>query len=58
VPGNPIRVTEQAFVLADKTTMAAAGIGPAAGATFSEMHALLAGNRALQILATHEMTVN
>jgi hypothetical protein len=58
VLGNPIRVTEPAFVLADKTTMAAAGIGPAAGATFSEMHALLAGNRALQILATHEMTVN
>jgi hypothetical protein len=58
VPGNPIRVAEPAFVLADKTTMAAAGIGPAAGATFSEMHALLAGNRALQILATHEMTVN
>jgi hypothetical protein len=57
-PGNPIRVVEPAFVLADKTTMAASGIGPAAGATFSEMRALLAGNRALQILATHEMTVN
>jgi hypothetical protein len=58
VPGNPIRVAEPAFVLADKATMAAAGIGPAAGSTFSEMHGLLAGNRALQILATHEMTVN
>ena len=57
-PGNPIRVAEPAFVLADKTTIAASGIGPAAGATFSEMHALLAGNRALQILATHETTVN
>ena len=57
-PGNPIRVAEPAFVLADKLTMAAAGIGPAAGATFSEMHALLAGNRNLQIVATHEMTVH
>jgi hypothetical protein len=57
-PGNPIRVAQPAFVLADKTTMAPVGIGPAAGTTFSDMHALLAGNRALQILATHEMTVN
>ena len=58
VPGNPIRVAEPAFVLADKATMTAAGIGPAGGATFSEMHGLLAGNRALQILGTYEMTVN
>jgi hypothetical protein len=56
--GNPIRVAEPAFVLADKNTMAAAGIGPAAGATFSDLHALLAGNRSLQIVATHEMTVH
>ena len=51
-------MAQPAFVLADKITMAPAGIGPAAGATFSEMHALLAGNPALQILATHEMTAN
>jgi hypothetical protein len=56
--GNPVRIAQPAFVLADKITMAPAGIGPAAGATFSEMHALLAGNRALQILATHEITAN
>jgi hypothetical protein len=57
-PGNPIGVAKPAFVLADKNTLAPAGIGPAAGATFSEMHALLAGNRALQIVATYEMTAN
>jgi len=57
-PGNPIRVGQPAFVLADKITMAPAGIGPAAGSTFSDMHALLAGNPTLQILATHEMTAN
>jgi hypothetical protein len=56
--GNPIRVAQPAFVLADKATLAPAGIGPATGATFSEMHALLAGNRALQIVATHELTAN
>jgi len=58
VPGNPIRVAEPAFVLTDKATLSVAGIGPAAGATFSDMHALLAGNRALQIVATHEIRVN
>jgi hypothetical protein len=57
-PGNPIRVAQPAFVLADKITMAPASIGPAAGGTFSDMHALLAGNPAFQILATHEMTAN
>lgn len=53
--GNPIRVAEPAFVLADKTTLLASGVGPATGATFSDMHALLASNRNLQIVATHEM---
>ena len=37
--GNPIRVAEPAFVVADTATLAPPGIGPAAGATFSELHA-------------------
>jgi hypothetical protein len=57
-PGTPIRLAQPVFVLADKITMAPAGIGPTAGGTFSEMHALLAGNPTLEILATHEMTAN
>jgi hypothetical protein len=56
--GNPVRIAQPAFMLADKITMAPAGIGPATGTTFSEMHALLAGNRVLQILATHEITAH
>jgi hypothetical protein len=58
IQGNPIRVTQQAFVLADRITMAPSGIGPTTGGTFSDMRALLAGNRALQILATHEIAAN
>jgi hypothetical protein len=54
-PGNPIRVAEPAFVLVDKNTMAMSGLGPAAGANFSDVHALLAGTRSLQIVATHEL---
>jgi hypothetical protein len=54
-PGNPVRVAEPAFVLADKATLSPAGIGPAGGTTFSDLHALLAGNRNLQIVATHEI---
>jgi len=57
-PGNPIRVAEPAFVLADPTTLAPATVGPAAGATFSQMRALLAQHPNLQIIATHEMTAN
>jgi hypothetical protein len=56
--GNPVRVAEPAFVLADRSTMAAADSASAPGTTFSDMHALLAGRRNLQIVATHEMTVN
>jgi hypothetical protein len=55
--GTPIRVAAPAFVLADRSTMAVADPAPAAGTTFSDMHALLAGRRNLQIAATHEMTV-
>jgi hypothetical protein len=55
--GNPIRVVEPAFVLADKLTLAASDVSSAAGTTFSDMRALLAGNRNLQIVATHEITV-
>ena len=56
--GNPIRVAQPAFVLADPATLAPAAIGPAAGATFSQMRALLAQHPKLQIIATHEMTAN
>jgi hypothetical protein len=62
-PGNPIRVAEPAFVLVDADTLAPAGIGPASGATYSDVRALLNQelNRVpaqlghLQIVATHEM---
>jgi hypothetical protein len=53
--GNPVRVAEPAFVVADTATLAPPGIGPAAGATFSDLYPLIAGNRNLQIVATHEM---
>jgi hypothetical protein len=63
-PGNPVRVAEPLFALADAGTLASAGIGPAAGATFSEVQAMLDGEiarapgqrDALLIVATHEMT--
>jgi hypothetical protein len=55
VAGTPIRVREPAFLLADKSTMVPADLGRAARTTFSDMHALLAGRRNLQIVATHEM---
>ena len=50
-------------MLADAGTLAPAGIGPAAGATFSEVQAMLDGEiarapgqrDALLIVATHEM---
>jgi hypothetical protein len=62
-PGNPIRVAEPAFVLVDSVTLAPAGIGPARGAVYSDVRALLDGelNRVpaqqghLQIVSTHEM---
>lgn len=62
-PGNPARVAEPLFALADAGTLASAGIGPAAGATFSEVQAMLDGEiarapgqrDALLIVATHEM---
>ena len=57
-PGNPIRVAEPAFVLADPTTLAPAPIVPAAGATFSAMRALLAANPNLQVIATHELAAH
>jgi len=53
--GHPIRVAEPAFVVVDKSTLTSSGIGPAAGATVSNLHALIAGNRNLQIVAVHEM---
>jgi hypothetical protein len=53
--GHPIRVAEPAFVAVDRTTLAASGVGPAAGATFSDLHALVAANRNLQIIAKHEI---
>jgi hypothetical protein len=53
--GNPILVAEPAFVVADTATLAPPGIGPAAGATFSELQSLIAGNPTLQIVASHEM---
>jgi hypothetical protein len=56
--GKPIRVAEPSFALADRSTLAAADVSAAAGTTFSDMHALLAGRNNLQIVATHEMTVN
>ncbi len=64
-PGNPIRVTEPAFVVVNADTLAPAGIGPASGGVYSDMHALLAQElnrvptqqRHLQIVATHEMVV-
>jgi hypothetical protein len=48
-------VAEPAFVVADTSTMALSGVGPAAGATFSDLHALLGSRRGLQIVATHEL---
>jgi hypothetical protein len=57
-PGNPIVVAEPAFVLADQNTMRAAGIGPAAGTTFSAVQALMGRRRDLQVVATHEIAVN
>jgi hypothetical protein len=53
--GHPIRVAEPAFVAVDRTTLAASGVGPAAGATFIDLHALVAANRNLQIIAKHEI---
>ncbi|HWY96122.1 MAG TPA: DUF6603 domain-containing protein [Steroidobacteraceae bacterium] len=53
--GTPLRVAEPAFVVADTSTMALSGVGPAAGATFSDLHALLGSRRGLQIVATHEL---
>ena len=58
VPGNPIRVAEPAFVLVDPATLAPTPVGRAAGATFSQMRALLAQHPNLQIVATHEMMAN
>ena len=40
-PGNPIRVAQQSFVIADPTNLTPAGIGPAAGATYTAAAALL-----------------
>ena len=62
-PGNPIRVAEPAFVLVDADTLASTGIGPASGATYSDVRALLnqelnrvpAQQGHLQIVGTHEM---
>jgi hypothetical protein len=62
-PGNPIRVAEPAFVLVDTDTLAPVGIGPAKGAVYSDVRALLnqelnrvpAQQGHLQIVATHEV---
>ncbi|HET6844343.1 MAG TPA: DUF6603 domain-containing protein [Candidatus Angelobacter sp.] len=62
-PGNPIQVAEPAFVLVDANTLAPTGIGPASGATYSDVRALLnqelnrvpAQQGHLQIVGTHEM---
>ena len=60
--GNPVVVMDPQFVLVGTDTLAAVGIGPAAGASYSEVAAMLAaellrapGRRGtLQIVATHE----
>ena len=62
-PGNRIHVAEPAFVLVGADTLAPTGIGPASGATYSDVRALLnqelnrvpAQQGHLQIVGTHEM---
>lgn len=61
-PGNPVKIAPQSFVIADRTTLAPAGIS-AAGSTYSDAQADLkaalssapARNAALQIVASHEL---
>lgn len=62
-PGNPVRVAQQSFVIADRTTLNLAGIGAVQGSTYSNAQAALkaalaadpARRASLQIVATHEI---
>lgn len=62
-PGNPIQVADPAFALVNADTLAPAGVGPASGAVYSDVRAMLNQELArdpsqqsrLQIVATHEM---
>ena len=60
--GNPVTVTAPQFVIVGTDTLAPVGIGPAAGATYSDVASMLAAELAraperrgaLQIVGTHE----
>jgi Family of unknown function (DUF6603) len=62
-PGNPIQVTDPAFVLVNADTLAPVGVGPASGSVYSNVQALMnqeikhdpSQQEHLQIVATHEM---
>ena len=59
-PGTPVTIAPQRFVIADRDSMAPAGISPSGGVTYSDAAAsLLAQNRAtqaaLQIITSHEV---
>ncbi|HEY4358992.1 MAG TPA: DUF6603 domain-containing protein [Acidobacteriaceae bacterium] len=62
-PGNPIKVAEPAFALADTSSLTAQTTAPGEGTTYSDVHAQLAGalaasparRGALQIVAIHEL---
>jgi hypothetical protein len=62
-PGKPISIAPQRFTVADTSTLASAGLTPAAGVTYTEAKALrakaLPAQRAqFQILAIHEMAAS
>lgn len=52
--GNPVRVAQPVFVLADKSTLAPTDAG-AAPASFADLRARIANRRDIQILAIHEL---
>ncbi|MGC9969948.1 MAG: DUF6603 domain-containing protein [Bryobacteraceae bacterium] len=62
-PGKPVMVAQAAFVVVDTSTLAAAGVGPVGGGSYSDVSASIAAELArnparrgsLAIVATHEM---
>jgi hypothetical protein len=66
VPGNPVKVAAQSFVITDRTNLAAANIASLGGTTYSDAQAALATaliidparGPELQIVASHEMAAH
>ena len=62
-PGAPVEIAPQSFVIADRTSLAPAGIGTSTGTTYSDARASLnvalaqnpSKRAALQIVASHEI---